>query len=181
VALVASEGAAFSGFAITAGFEDLFLEGTAGWEEIEPGGSWRIEGRRLAGEGSSVLARGPFDLRELTVAVRLDEGDEGGDGSWLVLPAIGEADSGPRLAVVRAAGGWALAVRCGGEEQRLPLPQGADPCRDSLLGLRREGARLAIEWEGRAVGEIAVAEGPVRIGIGVDRARVAFDAVRATG
>lgn len=177
IALVASSAAAFSGFAVTAGFEDLFLEGAAGWDEIEPGGSWRTEDRRLIGEGSSVLAREPFDWRELTVALRLDDGD----GSWLVLPAIGENDPGPRLSVAPAAGGWSLGVRQGGEERHLPLPGGADPCRDSLLGLRREGGRLAIEWEGRAVGEIAAAAGPVRIGIGVDRARVAFDAVRATG
>jgi GH43 family beta-xylosidase len=171
ITLVATSSAAFSGFAVSAGFEDLFLEGRERWEEIEPGGSWTVEGRRLVGvgDGASVLARGPeLDYRELTMAVRLD----GGEGGWLILPAISETNPGPRLAVIRAEVGWMLGP--------FALPEDADPCKDSLLQLRRDGGRIAIEWEGHGLGEIEAPSGPVRVGIGTDRARAAFDGVRVT-
>lgn len=175
VSLVAERMAAeFSGFALTAGWEDLFTGDLrdSGWQLLQ--GSAKVAGGRLHASGALLVKEPALAWRTLVVNARV----ESEEGSWVVLPA---GESGPRITVepapAPAANGWALRG-CGyGGDHTWPLPAGFDPFVDQQLRFQREGNRLSIEWESYAVGEMEVPEGPVPIGLG---GRASFDAVRGT-
>ncbi|HYX22674.1 MAG TPA: glycoside hydrolase family 43 protein [Thermoanaerobaculia bacterium] len=184
VALVA-EGTAveLSGFALTVGWEELFEEGTdpaaLGWEVLDDGGEWRIEGGELVGFSEmtstiSWIARGPaLESYELVVNARLVDGSEDGFG---IAPALDSGGAGPRLLLARQKpGDWAL---CAGEKI-LPLPAAFDPFQYQQLRCRRDGTKVEIAWEGLHLGAVEVPPGPARIGLGA-RGAAWFDAVRVT-
>jgi hypothetical protein len=196
VALLAAEGqAAFSGFSITPGWEDLFYPETGdpvelGWE-VESG-SWRLTGRALAGEtgeGEAEIAKGPlFVDYELVVNLRLLPRSAGG---WGLHPVRTGSSSGPLLALVPSGPGWALAVRDSlkpgersepgeREERLLPFPAGFDPTVHQQLRCKKTQGCLAIAWEGHSLGEIEVSPEPSRPGLALRRAAVEVDAVRVT-
>jgi GH43 family beta-xylosidase len=192
IGLVAAGGwAAFSGFSLTLGWEDLFYPETGdpagfGWEVAS--GSWRLSGRELVGEAegegeaaTAAIFKGPlFADYELVVNLRLLPGSAGG---WGLHPARTATGPGPLLALVPAGPGWALAVRDPYKERPerlLPFPAGFDPAVFQQLRLKKAGGCLAIAWEGHSLGEIEVSPEPARPGLHLARAAVAVDAVRVT-
>ncbi len=188
--LAAGSRAAFSGFSLTLGWEDLFYPETGdprglGWE-IESG-SWRLSGRELVGDSgpgetaTAVIFKGPlFADYELVVNLRLLPGSAGG---WGLHPARTATGPGPLLALVPAGPGWALAVRDPDNERPerlLPFPAGFDPAVCQQMRLKKSGGCLAIAWEGHSLGEIEVSPEPARPGLHLARSAVAVDAVRVT-
>jgi len=183
--------AEFSGLALTAGWEDLFLdEGEPeahGWGFLEAGsGDWRVEEGRLrqrAPGASSVLIKGPaFESYELVVNARLDR-DAGLHRGWEILPAVAEEDPGPRIALERrdpSEGGWVLTARRGRDYRTFSLPAGFDPFVDQQFRFRKEGGNVEIAWEGLDLGVLDAPAGPARVGVGSRRAAVSFEAVRCT-
>jgi len=151
------DAAVFSGFALTPGWEDLFLE----------------EGGRLRAEGSEIF-RGPaFVEYELIVNARLD--DE--SGVWTIAPAL-DGESGPRLRLERREAAWGLAFS-GAGEQIFPLPALFDPFRDQQFRFRKMDGKVEVSWEGTLLGTLQVPEGATRIGLGGTGA--SFEMVRMTG
>ena len=151
------DAAEFSGFALTAGWEDLFVE----------------EGGRLRVTGSEIF-RGPaFVDYELVVNARLVEKS----GVWTIAPAL-DGESGPRLCLERREGMWTL-VSLGPGEQIFPLPVFFDPFRDQQLRFRKAGGSIEVSWEGQALGSVLAPEGATRIGLGGTAA--SFEMVRVTG
>jgi hypothetical protein len=153
LSLVAGE---FSGFALTAGWEDLFeVEGdpaAIGWE----GAGWRVEEGRLRGEGNSWIFKGPTPADWLAVInARLESPD--GDYAF----AIG--DAGPRIAL-----------------KSLPIPTGFDPAIDQQLRFYKTGEKLEVSWEGISLGAFEAPPGPLRLGLGTLGAGASFEAVRVT-
>jgi GH43 family beta-xylosidase len=193
VALVATGGpAAFSGFSLTLGWEDLFYPETGdpaelGWEVLS--GIWRSTGRELTGaavleEGAPAeIAKGPlFADYELVINLRLLPGADP-DGGWGLYPARTAAGAGPLLALVRSGPGWALAVRgttLKPPERLLPFPPGFDPAVFQQMRFEKAGGCLEIAWEDHSMGEIAVSPEPARPCLQVRRAKVEVDAVRMT-
>jgi GH43 family beta-xylosidase len=179
--------AEFSGLALTAGWEDLFLLEDSGWELLEAGsGDWRVEEGRLrqrAPGASSVLVKGPaFEDYELVVNARLDR-DAGLHRGWEILPAVAEDDPGLRLALERgdaAEDGWVLTARRGRDYRTFSLPAAFDPFVDQQLRFRKEGEKVEVAWEGMALGTLEAPAGPARVGVGSRRAAVSFEAVRVT-
>ena len=153
-----------SGFALTAGWEDLFLE-ERGWE----GDGWRVEEGRLchSGAGPSWIAKGPALGSWLAVAnTRLD-----GEG-WYGLGL----DPGPRFVLARRGPDWSLGTR----EQIFPLPAAFDPTIDQQFRLKKTGDRLEIAWEGTVLGTVPVPPGPARLIVGAVGRSASFEAVRLT-
>jgi len=146
----------FSGFALTAGWEDLFEEdgdpAAIGWE----GSGWRVEEGRLHGEGTSWTFKGPTPADFLAVVnARL----ESPDGDY----AFAFGDAGPRIAL-----------------KNLPFPAGFDPTIDQQLRFRKRGKKLEVSWEGISLGDFEAPPGPLRLGLGTLGARASFEAVRVT-
>ncbi len=65
--------------------------------------------------------------------------------------------------------------------RRVALPATFDAGQFQQLRLRKSGARLAVYWEAQPVAELAVPEGPGRVGLWAGDAAASFDMVRVTG
>jgi GH43 family beta-xylosidase len=151
------DAAVFSGFALTRGWEDLYLE----------------EGGRLRATGPEIV-RGPaFVDYELVVNARLDEEA----GAWIIAPAL-DGELGPRLRLERRNEAWRLAFS-GAVEQIFPLPADFDPFRDQQLRFRKRDGKVEVSWEGTVLGTVAAPGGATRIGLGGTGA--SFEMVRVTG
>lgn len=164
--------AEFSGFAVTVGWEDLFLGDGEAWQ---PAAGWRVEGGRLISPAAaSTLWRGPaLDSYELVVNARMEED---GTTGWVIHPAVEEGGGGPRVVLRRLGEGWGLCIG----EKILRLPSDFDPFVDQQFRFRKNEARTEIAWEGYALGALEVSTGPGSIGLGTAGARVSFEAVRVT-
>ncbi|MFP5288638.1 MAG: hypothetical protein ACLGI9_23075, partial [Thermoanaerobaculia bacterium] len=184
---LAAEGlsAECAGLALTAGWEDLFLEdgdpSAFGWDTLEGEGDWRVEAGRLrlrAPGNAAWIAKGPaLEDYELVVNARLDPEGEGGYG---IAPAVGESGPGPRLLLERrGADGWALVTQ-GAEERVFSLPGSFEPFTDQHFRFRRMGKKVDIAWEAVPLGSLEAPSGPARPALGIHGATVSFEAVRLT-
>jgi GH43 family beta-xylosidase len=175
--------AAFAGFAITAGFEDLFDQPAPpeqlGWRIVS--GGWSVESGalRASPEGGAALAvKGhAFERYELVVSTRL--ASDPAEGGYTLHPALRAGDLGPSLSVEQGAAGWVAVWRDGAEVRRYELPHTFEAGAPQPPLLRREGERLAISWEAHQVCEVPLAPGPASVGLGAS-GQAAFDMVRLT-
>ena len=184
--------AAFKGFALTIGWEDLFTEQVEptlrGWQVLAGQPSWRVSGGQLhspaaAGEAAQVIGKGePLENYELVINARLvheaADAAGGGYGIYAALPQAGTR--GVLCSVERLTeGGWRL--RCEADEARVfPLPETFDPSMFQQFRFRKHGARLSVWHEADLLGDLAVTGGPSRVGLQASRAECAFDMVRVT-
>jgi len=161
----AAEGGAveLSGFALTAGWEDLYLED--GNRET----GWRVEAGRLrpVNHEAAWIVKGPALVSWLAVVNARLEG-EGWYGFGL--------DPGPRIRLARRGKDWIL----GTGEHILPLPGSFDPSIDQQFRLRKVGSRLEIGWEGLGLGALEVSPGPARLAMGAAGEGASFEATRLT-
>jgi GH43 family beta-xylosidase len=171
----AAEGGAVElyGFALTVGWEDLYLKdgdpAESGWEVLDGTGGWRIESGRLrhSAERMAWIAKGPPLVSWLAVVnARLE-----GEGCY----GFG-ADPGPRILLERSGKDWIL----GAGEQILPLPATFDPSIDQQFRLRKIEDRLEIAWEGIDLGAIQVPSGAARLQMGAAGGSASFEAARLT-
>ena len=164
--------AELSGFALTAGWENLFEEdgdpGALGWEILD-GGAWRVGQGRLHGEGTSWIAKGPAFASYLAVInARLEQGD-----GYAFAPAGAE---GPRIYLERRGTEWTL--REG--EQFFTLPAAFNPAIEQQFRFRKIGEKMEIAWEGLPLGTVEVPPGPARMALAAIRGSASFEAVRVT-
>lgn len=178
IALLADQVAAtFSGFALTRGWEDLFLGSGSprenGWE-IQAGDkdAARIAAGRLWLKAPAVVSRGPaFQDYRLAVNARAER-----EGAYTIWPAWAEGVPGPRVTLTPFGEGWGLSV----DEALFPLPERFDPFVDQQLRFHKQGAAITIEWEGEPLGEVAAPAGPAGVALAAERGEVSFEAVRVT-
>lgn len=180
-----SMSAAFAGFAITIGWQDLFTgesddPADFGWQAS--GAGWQLQEQQLWYTGSPQpgrLVKGPLlDSYELVVNARLDTAIRGGYGFYPALTADGV---GPLLRLDQAETGWALAWHDGdGGRTIWPLPTAFDPSVYQQFRCRKVGERLAVFYEGQWLGEGQVSSRPARVGLYGGQPGVAFDMVRVT-
>jgi hypothetical protein len=173
-----SAAAAFAGFAITAGWSDLFdLEAATPTELGWLGqGVWRVRGGALEllnDEGILRKAELPMAY-ELVLNGRLT----GADGAYGFFPAMTADASGPLVQVAPGEAGPELRIEAGAERQRLTLPSAFDLSSFQQLRALVRGGSVALSWEGHALGSFPAAQQPVAVGLwGLGGA--AFEAVRA--
>jgi GH43 family beta-xylosidase len=198
VALV-TEGAAtaaFKGFQLTIGWEELFTRperslAERGWRHEDDGDGWSLKDDLLRfedAEGGGLITREPaLDAYELVVNARLERESSRGAGGYGFRPAAGAKDSPDSLFTVErdGAGGdrWTLVARHHENDLPLeswPLPESFDPFVMQQFRFRKQHGRLAIAWEATPLGETDVAGEATRVGLYARRASVAFDMVRLT-
>jgi hypothetical protein len=201
VALI-TEGAraAFKGFELTSGWEELFMQpgqslAERGWQH--PFEGWRLEDNLLRfddGEGRDrVIAREPsLESYELVVNARLESESSRGSGGYGFRPAYGAKDFDPLFTVERLGGSagdeWALVARNFINDSRendsivesWRLPASFDPFVMQQFRFRKQHGRLTIRWEATPLGDIAITTQATAIGLYAHRASVAFDMVRVT-
>ena len=177
--------AAFSGFALTAGFEDLF-EGEIlekkGWHRVSDGGVFYIENQNLiiagGNERETIVCRNapPGDF-ELAVNVRILEafGDEFNFGFH---PAFDENRKAPLFFVEKTAGGWILNIPSLGAA--FPLPENYSPEIFHQFRFLKTAGKLIIQLETETLSIVQAPPPLNKIALTVKNAAAAFDMVRFT-
>jgi GH43 family beta-xylosidase len=202
-----SMAAAFAGFAMTVGWQDLFTERNLdpvglGWQSLQGDGGWYIENQQLCFsnrrrpsepdtlrpikndlavvEQSGILAKGPFIKDyELVVNARLGQPalEESAYGFY---PAMGGGDSGPLFRIEREMADWLLVCQHDSGVNKFRLPSEFDPGTHQQFRFWKQNGQLAIQYQAQVLGQIAVRPEPTRVGLYAAGASVAFDLVRLT-
>ncbi|HEV2882962.1 MAG TPA: glycoside hydrolase family 43 protein [Pyrinomonadaceae bacterium] len=199
VALVTEGTAAFKGFELTTGWEELFMRperslSARGWRY--DGQGWQLKDGLLRfddaeGRDHRVITKGtPLESYELVVNVRLEREHPGGKGCYGFYPAAGATDFERLFTVERSEkdDGWILVARTLKTDslenvsivESWPLPASFDPFVMQQFRFRKQQGRLAIGWEATPLGDIAITVEATGVGLYAHRACVAFDMVRVT-
>jgi GH43 family beta-xylosidase len=180
--------AAFAGFTLTLGWEDLFNQCvndpvSLGWQ-VESGDSdWRIMEAQLicdnAGETPARLIKGE-PLRQYEMVVNAKLGAEvATDSVYGFLPAIDLHGLGPLVTIERDESGYML--KCDDGQSRIfRLRDDFDPHIYQQFRFRKEQGRLLIQHEAQVLGAVELPDIGTRVGLYVYKAIAAFDMVRVT-
>jgi GH43 family beta-xylosidase len=178
--------AAYSGFSLSVGWQDLFVE--EGWRAEEPGwegdgdaAEWIIEEQQLkhAGQGEGAVFKGPLLWQyEFVVNARLRDG--GATGGYGFYPLARDDEPGPLLALERSGEGWGLRWSGPLEERLIPLPEGFDPLDYQQFRFEKGTRQLHIAWEARRLATIEIEPQATRVGLYSRGAATALDMVRVT-
>jgi arabinan endo-1,5-alpha-L-arabinosidase len=188
--------AAFAGFALTVGWQDLFTGPEAGqttvcatlpegWEVNH--GEWSLKDQQLwqtdEEAARALIIKGPLLVSyELVINARLvGEGADG--GCYGVYPALRDHDRGPLLTVERNLADrnqWVLRVQTNSGVRDFPLPATFDPMVDQQFRFRKQEGRLHVMWESVKLSEIECPLEATQIGLYSHRAAAAFEMVRVT-
>jgi GH43 family beta-xylosidase len=181
--------AAFTGFALTVGWTDLFNHAdyrARGWETIAGSDDWHVVGQELcsvaADDTAQVVCKGALLADyELVINARLDRAATQA-GAYGFYPAFGAQARGPLLTVARGrTGAWALLVQTDDTPpSELPLPAAFDPFVPQQFRVRKEAGQLHIQCEAAAVGRTPAPHEATRVGLYAQGRGAAFDMVRVT-
>lgn len=179
--------AAFSGFALTEGFEDLFewqgfeIE-QRGWERLSENGDCLVENGRMtfshASETDAVIVKGETaDDFEFAANIRLIRTfGENSDFGFLLLNQNGEEIS--RFSIIEKDSVFYLTD--GSNSLDVVLPETFHAENFHQFCFLKASEKLHISLEGLSLGEISVAAEKMRIGFFARNAEIALEMVRLT-
>lgn len=175
--------AAFAGFALTTGWEDLFdggetSPGHLGWVGHERRPAWQIaEGQLVGAEDAGPILKGPLPASyELVVNAR----PAAHGGGYGIYPAARPGALGPLVAMLWRGGAWSLVCRGPGGERALALPEGFDTQEHQQLRFRVSGGRIAAVWERQSLAELDAPAPGSHVALAGYGDGAAFDMVRVT-
>jgi GH43 family beta-xylosidase len=180
--------AAFSGTALTAGFENLFEADDLnyrGWRQVHGAGEYRIADKNLIVSNrraeKTVFRKGvPKKNYEMAANFRLVE-TFGEDFRFGFYPAFSEIRETPFVSFGKADGKWTLKTVGGTERKEFKLPPDFSPEQFQQISFRKHSDRIVVGLETETLGEFAVPERNAKIAFAVQNAEVAFDMIRVTG
>jgi GH43 family beta-xylosidase len=179
--------AAFSGFALTEGFEDLFentsLEQT-NWRKISGGGEMRIENQNLVvasrNKTETIVSKGAAENEyEFTINVRLEEALES-DGAFGFYPVFDETQPTPYFSFEKSGERWIMNVKSAQETKRVELPEHFLPEYFHQWRFIKIGGKVCVVLENEILGVFESTDNPSKVALSVRNAVVAFDMVRVT-
>ena len=186
IALIAENaGAAFSGFALTNGFEELFENSEIeqkGWEKISGDGDFLIENRNLivSSENEIVICKeiqeGDY---EFAVNARLEK-SFGEDSFFGFFPAFDKEKETPFFSVENTKGRWILNIKNAGEAEQIKLPENFSAENFHQFRFLKIAGKIIILYESETLGIIKAAAHPTNIALSVRNGVAAFDMVRLT-
>jgi hypothetical protein len=199
VELVTSAAAAeFSGLAVTAGWQELFMDPGAdlaalGWVQYGDRGAWEVRNSQLAcgaGVSSALLRQSKFESYEAVVNVRpriTGQGDAFG-----IMPALTSDGRGPLLTLTRGESGPVLEVRdlSGGDpavawrtaavREMFQLPAGKDMLQFLHFRFRKLRGRLEAALEAYELGQVDAPLQETTIGLLACGTPATCDSLRVT-
>ncbi|HEX8249400.1 MAG TPA: family 43 glycosylhydrolase [Pyrinomonadaceae bacterium] len=186
--LTENSAAAFSGFALTAGFEDLFEDANLekrGWRKISASGAAHVEDKNLVitarGESETILCKEtPSDDFELTLNFRLPEtfGENSGLGFY---PAFAETAETPFFSMEKSGENWILKAETLDETKEFRLPENFSPDVFHQFRFLKIKNKIVLQFEAETLGTVhAPPSGSGKIALSVRNASAAFDMVRFT-
>lgn len=179
--------ASFAGFALTAGWQDLFTQpgndpAETGWRAES--GDWAITDGALWQKDSQafkahIVKTVQLVSHELVVNARLDV--EGSPDSGYGVSLLGSHPAGELTVMIRRGlNGWLLTAEHIGSRQSFSMPGDFEPAEFHQFRFRKEGTKLRFWLLTQFIGEIECAAETVQIGLISQFAEVAFDLVRVT-
>jgi GH43 family beta-xylosidase len=182
--------AAFSGAALTLGFEDLFETGdleARGWRKIsgrddeplfEPfGADLKVNGR--GPEETVFVKKVPGRDYEFAVNFRLPE-FSGENARFGFYPVFDENEDAPFVSLERAGRKWALKIETRERSESFELNENFSPDRFHQLRFLKIGGRLAVGLETDELAGIDVPETGSAVAFAVRGAAAVFDMLRVT-
>lgn len=179
--------ATFAGFALTLGWQDLFVQASDGLAE----GGWRVESgdwrvadselqqRDSQAKAARIVKTLPSESFELVFNVRLVNGTESNSSYGISLHS-GQPTKGLLLMIRRAQTGWAWVADHAIETHTLPLAEDFDPHEFQQFRLRKEGRKLRLSRLAHALGEVECEVETTQLELVSQQAAVAFETVRVT-
>ena len=171
--------AAFAGFAITHGWEELFLDhqlGQRGWR----GAGWH-SGDGIStnsAEATQLIKDAPAAPYELTVNARIDQAAP--DGLLAIIPATARNGDALHVTITRAGQGWALGYADLPTLEQHLLPASCDLSQFQQFRFRLHEGQLRVSWENHQICVIEGVTGAAAVGIFAKYATVALDMIRVT-
>ena len=117
---------------------------------------------------------------ELVINARLIAG-KNSDSCYGFYPALDETAEGPLFRIEKRENEPWLTWYSQRENGAWRLPADFDRRRTQQFRFRKCNGQIQVYGEAKALGSMAAPEGPARVGLYANRARVAFDLVRLTG
>ncbi len=169
--------AAFAGFNLTIGWENLFDEDVVSEK-------WQIKEHQLwcqAKDKPQFITKGPrLETYELVVNAKLTSlsTPEGGYGFY---PAyLSEQQPGPLIKLKQIQNGWVLRCETNSDSQDFSLPGQFNPWVYQQFRFRKIGANLFLRWENHHLGQLTLLEQPAQIALYLQQGSASFDMVRVT-
>lgn len=178
--------AAFSGFALTCGFEDLFENdffAEKGWEKISESGECRTKNGNLIiadRGGRETIATKASVSGDFEFAVNFRLAEIANENFRLgFYAAFNEMNPKPTLTLEKALHGFVL--KSENESEIFNLPEGYSPEIFHQIRFRKNGFRIVVEFETKVLGEIGAPPGDAKIALSATNAVVEFDMARVSG
>jgi hypothetical protein len=170
--------AAFAGFAITQGWEELFLDdqlGERGWR----GSGWRMGDRIVtnAEEATPLMKDVPSGPYELIVNARIDQAAP--NGLLGIVPAADRNGHALHIIIKRADQGWVLDNDVPNLERHL-LPASCDLSQFQQFRFLLHNRQLRISWENHEICVVEGVTGSPEVGVFAKHTTVALDMIRVT-
>jgi hypothetical protein len=169
--------AAFAGFAVTGGWEELFLDSQLeerGWR----GSGWHVgDGIVTNGaEATPLIKDSPPEPYELIVNARIDQ--TAPEGLLGIVPAVNANGHALSVTIKRTDQGWALDSADAPNLGRCPLPASCNLSQFQQFRFRLLKGQLRISWENHEICVLEGVTGAAEVGVFAQHAIVALDMVR---
>lgn len=179
--------AAFAGFALTTGWEDLFEQQTEnpadyGWDIRA--GEWLISGgelwqRRIDASEMCIVKSTPSPDYEFVVNARLLIAD-GNDSGFGFYPVCGARSNGPRFLFKRQEEQWGIVIETPDSVEKIALPREFDPSLYHQFRFRKVGKTLQFGLAPRVLGRVKCELESSFVGLITYQAIAAFEMARVT-
>ena len=179
--------AAFSGFALTEGFEDLFerpdLE-KKGWRQLSGNGDLRVENQNLIvtsdSENETIISKEiPHGDYDLAINFQMRESFSS-SAAFGFFPSFSESERTPCVLFEQFNGVWSLSVVNGNEPKSIALPENFSPEVFRQMRFIKKSDKIFIVLETETLGMIEAPPTAARIALTVKNSTVAFDMIRLT-
>jgi GH43 family beta-xylosidase len=179
--------AAFSGFALTEGFEDLFenddLE-KKGWRKPSESGDFRVENQNLIVtsdcENEMILTKGiPAGDYNLAINFQLQQLFSG-SGAFGFYPSFSDTERTPCVLFEQSDGVWSLNIVNCDEPKTFALPEKFSPEVFRQIRFVKKSGKLFLLLENETLGMIDALSPLNSIALTVKNSSVAFDMIRLT-
>ncbi len=190
IALFTRQAAAgFAGFALTAGWQDLFTESLVnpaelGWHTTSEDSRWQIRENLLwyadlHAPPATILKHCPAEDYELVINAKLMSEAFSGNcyGFWPALDANGK---GTLITIEQTTDGWVLRCVEGEVVRNFALATDFNPQAFQQFRLRKQGRWLTLQHEAEIIGTISAPSQIEQIGLYAHGVVVAFDLVRVS-